>query len=271
LWNPEGSAKIVHIDYMASDYGVYYHPVLELLGSVVENVKYITNHLSKVAEPTISKQCKGLTEEYAKWQERPEVHRSSGLVHPLHFIRTLQSMVSKDTTVCVDVGSVYIYFMRFFFAYEPRRLLCSDGQQTLGVGMPWAIAASLTQDPPCSEKVISVSGDGGFMFSSQELSTAVQQGCNITHFIWNDEAYNMVEFQEVMKYGRSSGVKLGGVDFVKFAEAFGAKGFRISDSSDVEKVMKEALAHKGVSLVDVAIDYSGNLQLAENLVEDAGN
>jgi len=137
--------------------------------------------------------------------------------------------------------------------------------------MPWAIAASLTQDPPCSEKVISVSGDGGFMFSSQELSTAVQQGCNITHFIWNDEAYNMVEFQEVMKYGRSSGVKLGGVDFVKFAEAFGAKGFRISDSSDVEKVMKEALAHKGVSLVDVAIDYSGNLQLAENLVEDAGN
>jgi thiamine pyrophosphate-dependent acetolactate synthase large subunit-like protein len=137
--------------------------------------------------------------------------------------------------------------------------------------MPWAIAASLTQDPPCSEKVISVSGDGGFMFSSQELSTAVQQGCNITHFIWNDEAYNMVEFQEVMKYGRSSGIKLGGVDFVKFAEAFGAKGFRISDSSEVEKVMKEALAYKGVSLVDVAIDYSGNLQLAENLMQDAGN
>lgn len=137
--------------------------------------------------------------------------------------------------------------------------------------MPWAIAASLTQSPPCSEKVISVSGDGGFMFSSQELSTAVQQGCNITHFIWNDEAYNMVEFQEVMKYGRSSGVKLGGVDFVKFAEAFGAKGFRISDSSEVEKVMKEALAYEGVSLVDVAIDYSGNLQLAENLVGDAGN
>lgn len=123
LWNPEGSAKIVHIDYMASDYGAYYHPVSELLGSVVENVKYITNHLSKIDEPTISEHCKGLTEEYTKWQERPEVHRSSGLVHPLHFVTTLQGMVSKDTTVCVDVGSVYIYFMRFFFAYEPRRLL----------------------------------------------------------------------------------------------------------------------------------------------------
>jgi thiamine pyrophosphate-dependent acetolactate synthase large subunit-like protein len=147
----------------------------------------------------------------------------------------------------------------------------SDGQQTLGVAMPWAIAASLTQDPPCSQKVVSVSGDGGFMFSSQELSTAVQQKCNITHFIWNDQAFNMVEFQEVMKYGRSSGVALGGVDFVKYAEAFGAKGFRISDSSQVESVIKEALAHEGVSIVDVAIDYGSNIDLAKNLIEDEWN
>ena len=106
------------------------------------------------------------------------------------------------------------------------------------------------------------------MFSSQEMSTAVLQGCNITHFIWNDEAYNMVEFQEEMKYGRSSGIKLGGVDFVKFAAAFGAKGFRIHDSSEVESVMKEALAHTGVSLVDVKIDYSDVGELARQLIPD---
>jgi thiamine pyrophosphate-dependent acetolactate synthase large subunit-like protein len=123
LWNPDGDTKIVHIDQMASDYGTYYHPVSELLGSVAENIKYITNHLSRISEPTISDMCKGLTQEYTKWQDQPEVRRSSGLVHPLHFITVLQSMVSKDTTVCVDVGSVYIYFMRYFFAYEPRRLM----------------------------------------------------------------------------------------------------------------------------------------------------
>jgi len=159
--------------------------------------------------------------------------------------------------------------MRFFRAYSPRKFLTSDGQQTLGVGLPWAIAASLVQSPPCSQKVVSLSGDGGFMFSSQELSTAVQQGCNITHFIWNDEHFNMVEFQEVAKYGRSSGVKLGGVDFVKLADAFGAKGFRISDSSQVEAVMKEALAWEGVSLVDVAIDYSEAPQLAQHVIAEA--
>lgn len=78
----------------------------------------------------------------------------------------------------------------------------------------------------------------------------------------------MVEFQEEMKYGRSSGIALGGVDFVKFAESFDAKGFRMNDSSQVESVMDEALAHKGVSLVDVRIDYSHAKDLAGDLIKD---
>ena len=77
----------------------------------------------------------------------------------------------------------------------------------------------------------------------------------------------MVEFQEEMKYGRSSGIALGGVDFVKFAESFGAKGFRIGDPSQLETIMDEALAHKGVSLVDVKIDYSHAKDLAGDLIK----
>ncbi|QIW98208.1 hypothetical protein AMS68_003726 [Peltaster fructicola] len=269
-WNSTGELNIVHIDFISCDYGKYYHPTMELLGSVKENVLALTAKVSKInsaLDDTFSQELKA---EFHKWQKDvASVRRSSGLVHPLHFIHELQQRVSKDTTVCVDVGTVYIYMMRHFFAYEPRKLLCSNGQQTLGVGMPWAIAASLAQEPPCSEKVVSLSGDGGFMFSSQELSTAKLQGCNITHFIWNDEAYNMVEFQEEMKYGRSSGIKLGGVDFVKLAEAFGGKGLRIHDSSEIEKVMDEALAYKGLCLVDVRIDYSHAKDLAANLIKDS--
>ena len=265
-WNPDSNLEIVHMDYTSCDYGKYYHPSAELLGSVVENLTYLTNEIQKTADPSKSEFCQKLSKDFVAWQSRKEVRRENGLVHPLHFISILQQNVSKDITVISDVGTVYIWMMRFFFAYEPRKLLCSNGQQTLGVGLPWAIAASLIQDPPCSQKVVSLSGDGGFMFSSMEMSTAVQQKCNITHFIWNDEAYNMVEFQEEMKYGRSSGVHLGGVDFVKFAESFGAKGFRINDSAEVESVMKEALAYNGVSLVDVKIDYSNVSELAQQLI-----
>ncbi|TVY54783.1 Acetolactate synthase, partial [Lachnellula cervina] len=271
MWNPDGSRKIIHIDYTPADYGAYYHPVSELLGSIVQNLSHFVQHLASVNDTTSSPLSKQLSKEYLAWQDSPLTKRTSGLIQPLHFISTLQPLVSPSTTVTCDVGTVYIYMMRYFFSYEPRTLLCSNGQQTLGVGMPWAIAASLTQSPPCSKKVISLSGDGGFMFSAQELSTAVQQRCNITHFIWNDEAFNMVQFQEEMKYGRGSGVSLGGVDFVKLAEAFGARGFRISDASELKSVMEEALAFEGVSIVDVRVDYSQSQELAGRVAESEWN
>lgn len=111
-WNPQGDRNIVHIDFTASDYGAHYHPAVELVGSIVENVTYISQHVESVAESSISELCQGLSDEYTAWQKRPDIKSSSGLVHPLHFITVLQGLVSKDTTVCVDVGTVYIYMLR---------------------------------------------------------------------------------------------------------------------------------------------------------------
>lgn len=187
-WNPNADMNIIHMDYTSCDYEKYYHPSIELLGSIVENITHLSKEIKSINDPNGSEFCMRLKKDFMAWQSRKEVRRESGLVHPLHFISILQDLVSSETTVISDVGTVYIWMMRFFFAYEPRKLLCSNGQQTLGIGLPWAIGASLSQEPRCSQKVVSLSGDGGFMFSSQELSTAVMQKCNITHFIWNDEA-----------------------------------------------------------------------------------
>ena len=179
-WNPSSNLNIVHVDYAPCDYGAYYTPAIELLGSIRETILALGDAITQAPNPADNEFCQSLSKELRSWHTELDKQAANGLVQPLHFISALQKRVSKNTTVTCDVGTVYIYMMRHFFAYEPRRLLCSNGQQTLGVGMPWAIAASLVQEPPCSEKVVSLSGDGGFMFSSQELSTAVQQGCNIT-------------------------------------------------------------------------------------------
>ena len=270
-WNPSSTLPIVHVDYTSCEFGAHYHPDIELLGSVRETIRALAAEVSHVNSPDKDEFCQRLQQDAKDQIKSMQATETApgARVHPLQFVAALQARVSPSTTVTCDVGTVYIYIMRHFRAYQPRRLLCSNGQQTLGVGMPWAIAASLSQSPPCSAKVVSLSGDGGFMFSAQELSTAVQQRCNITHFIWNDEAFNMVEFQEEMKYGRSSGIALGGVDFVKLAEAFGAKGFRVHDASELERVMEEALAYEGVALVDVRIDYSRAKDLAGNLLQDS--
>jgi catabolic acetolactate synthase len=275
-WNTSNSFNIIHLDYQPADIGYYYSPKLELIGALTPNLKLLTSKLRDVARPQDTSPAKEIISKLHDWESRPEasVNSSGGPVHPLHFIRLLQTLLTTldmaNTTVISDVGSVYIWLSRCFYSYRPRTFLVSNAQQTLGVALPWAIGASLSQTPtPCAHKVVSISGDGGFLFSGQELATAVKQGCDITHFIWNDGKYNMVEFQEVDKYGRSAGVDLGGVDFVKYAEAFGARGLRVGDSREMEGVMREVLGTKGgVTVVDVEIDYRDNHDLMENVVKD---
>lgn len=273
MWDTSGNRlPIIHLDYMQAAVGYSYVPTLELIGSMADNFALLTEKLTNVARPQETDTVKSIFQNLHAWESDIKATGTSqpdGPVHPLHFIRLLQGQISHKTTVISDVGSHYIWLCRYFYSYFPKTFLVSNAQQTLGVALPWAIGASLVQDPPNSKKVVSVSGDGGFLFSGQELVTAVQQGCNITHFIWNDGKYNMVEFQEVDKYGRSAGVDLGGVDFVKYAEAFGAKGLRASKSSDMEAVMREALAHEGVCVVDITIDYSGNHELMAHVVPDS--
>lgn len=137
-------------------------------------------------------------------------------------------------------------------------MLVSNGQQTMGVALPWAIGASLLKP---GHKIISVSGDGGFMQSSMELETAVRLKCNIVHIIWVDNAYNMVEMQEMKKYQRYSGVKFGPIDFKMYAESFGAKGFAVTNRHELQSVLKAAMDVEGPSVVAIPVDYSDNYKL----------
>jgi acetolactate synthase I/II/III large subunit len=121
------------------------------------------------------------------------------------------------------------------------------------------------------EKVISVSGDGGFLFSAMELETAVRLKSNLVHLGWIDGFYDMVGIQEMAKYGRLSGVTLGPVDVVQFAEAFGARGLKIESPEEISSTLKKALAMPGPVIVGVPVDYRDNHRMMENVHPDALN
>src|SRR5229473_3665954 len=112
----------------------------------------------------------------------------------------------------------------------------------------WAIAATLVRP---SEKVLSISGDGGFLFSAMELETAVRLQSHLVHMIWIDGRYDMVAVQEEQKYGRRSGTEFGQVDPVKYAEAFGARGFMIQSPTQITSVLKQAFDTPGPVLVGI--------------------
>ncbi|HGD6469138.1 TPA: acetolactate synthase AlsS [Streptococcus agalactiae] len=268
-WNAEISAGIIVIDVEQAEIDTYFQPERELIGDMAHTLDLLLPAIKGYELPEGSKEyLKGLRNNIENVSDvkfdRDSAH---GLVHPLDLIDVLQENTTDDMTVTVDVGSHYIWMARYFKSYEARHLLFSNGMQTLGVALPWAISAALLRP---NTKVISVSGDGGFLFSAQELETAVRLHLPIVHIIWNDGKYNMVEFQEEMKYGRSSGVDFGPVDFVKYAESFGAKGYRVDSKDSFEETLKQALidAENGPVLIDVPIDYKDNVTLGETILPD---
>lgn len=268
-WNAEISARIIVIDVEQAEIDTYFQPERELIGDMAHTLYLLLPAIKGYELPEGSKEyLKGLRNNIENVSDvkfdRDSAHE---LVHPLDLIDVLQENTTDDMTVTVDVGSHYIWMARYFKSYEARHLLFSNGMQTLGVALPWAISAALLRP---NTKVISVSGDGGFLFSAQELETAVRLHLPIVHIIWNDGKYNMVEFQEEMKYGRSSGVDFGPVDFVKYAESFGAKGYRVDSKDSFEETLKQALidAENGPVLIDVPIDYKDNVTLGETILPD---
>ncbi|MDT2827798.1 MAG: acetolactate synthase AlsS [Enterococcus viikkiensis] len=263
-WNAEKDARIVVIDEVPMEIDQYMQPEVELIGSIaktMENLSEAIDHY-ELSEDAVHY----LTTLQDKLENgNKHVASVEGRVHPLAVIDTLQKKVSDEMTVTVDVGSHYIWMARHFRSYEPRHLLFSNGMQTLGVALPWAISAALVRP---NTQIFSISGDGGFLFSAQELETAVRLKQKIIHLIWNDGSYNMVEFQEEMKYDRSSGVHFGPVDFVKYAEAFGAKGLRATSQAELEAAIQEGLHTDGPVIIDIPIDYSDNKELGKTILPD---
>ena len=105
------------------------------------------------------------------------------------------------------------------------------------------------------------------MMNNQELETAVRLGLNITVLMFNDNKLGLIEWHQLREYGRKSNVDVGNPDFAKFAESFGARGWRINETAELDHVLREAIAYDGVSLIDCPLDYTENMKLTERLKE----
>jgi acetolactate synthase I/II/III large subunit len=264
LWNSDPARTLIHIDEMPADIDNHYQPTLELRGDIAATLTELTRQLTGLRlNDTVSADCAAQRAALLKIDEEARQRpQTDGGVNPAAVVLKIRDLIDDTATVACDVGSHYIYMARHFRVFQPRRLLFSDGQQTLGVALPWAMAAAMVRP---GTPVVSVSGDGGFLFSAQELETATRLGLSFTHVIMRDNAYNMVAFQEELKYGRTSGVQLGDYDIVHYAAAFGAKGVRVSSLTEFEDAFTRSLAEPGVTIIDVLVDYSRNTELFAEL------
>ncbi|SHG02173.1 acetolactate synthase AlsS [Vibrio gazogenes] len=258
LWNSK-RCPVIHLDIEPAEYQLNYQPCVEIVGNIAQSLDQMADRISDYAR--LSPMALSVLEDVAQQRQiikaYPNVYNQQGF-HPLTLIKAMQSIIAPDTTLCLDMGSFHIWIARYLSCFRARQMLISNGQQTMGVALPWAIGASLLNP---GSKVVSVSGDGGFMQSSMELETAVRMKCNILHIVWVDNAYNMVEMQELKKYQRFSGVKFGPIDFKAYAESFGAKGFAVTNPHELVTTLKQAMDVEGPSVLAIPVDYSDNYKL----------
>jgi acetolactate synthase-1/2/3 large subunit len=264
-WNPNARRTVIHLDVVPADIDRNYRPAVELVGSIAKTLELLASEAGAFARSPEASAILSTLAAARQQLARRSATLGGSLVHPLRIVQELQNVVSADTTMCVDMGSFHIWIARYLHSFRARQLLITNGQQTMGVALPWAIAASLVRP---GEKVISVSGDGSFMQSSMELETAVRLKSNIVHVIWVDNMYNMVEIQEVDKYSRRSGVEFGPIDFRAYAQSFGAAGFAVESADQLRSTLRNAMAVEGPAVVAIPVDYSDNYKMMEPLRAD---
>jgi acetolactate synthase I/II/III large subunit len=200
---------------------------------------------------------------WAKWhqqilqwrRERPLYQNGNRSEHaavsPLHVIEEMHNLTKGDCIVATDVGQHQMWIAQLFPFERPRSLLTSGGLGTMGYGLPAGIGAKFAAP---ERKVVVVSGDGSIQMNIQELGTAVQYNVDVKVIILNNYFLGMVrQWQEKFYAERYSYSAMSVPNFVKLADAYGAKGFRIEKSKDLAKTMKEAFATPGPVLIDVVI------------------
>jgi acetolactate synthase-1/2/3 large subunit len=177
--------------------------------------------------------------------------RTRESVSPMHVIEEMHNLTKGDAIIATDVGQHQMWIAQLFPFEHPRSLLTSGGLGTMGYGLPAGIGAKFAAP---DRDVVVVSGDGSIQMNIQELGTAVQYNVDIKVVILNNYYLGMVrQWQERFYQERYSYSAMSVPNFVKLADAYGAKGFRIEKSRELAATMKEAFATPGPVLIDVVI------------------
>jgi acetolactate synthase-1/2/3 large subunit len=184
---------------------------------------------------------------------------------PQRIVHDVREVMPADGIVALDKGMYKIWFARCYRTRSANTLLLDNALATMGAGLPSAMMAALLYP---ARRVMAVCGDGGFMMNSQELETAVRLKLNLVVLIIQDDAYGMIRWKQAVDNFPDWGLTFGNPDFVKYADAYGAKGRRVESAESLAPTLEAAFREGGVQLVIVPVDYSENTRV---LVEELKN
>ncbi|MDQ2803874.1 MAG: acetolactate synthase large subunit, partial [Pseudomonadota bacterium] len=247
-----GGPKVIHVSYTPANVEQVYFPHAEVVGDVGPSLELLADRLEGRLHHAgaLLKLREGILERII---DRATEDRFPPT--PQRIVHDVREVIPEDGVVALDNGMYKIWFARNYRTRVANTLLLDNALATMGAGLPSAMMAAILYP---DRRVLAVCGDGGFMMNSQELETAVRLKLNMVVLILDDGAYGMIRWKQSVDGFADWGLTFGNPDFVKYAESYGAKGWRVGRTADLIPTLDAAFRAGGVHLVDVPIDYSEN-------------
>jgi acetolactate synthase I/II/III large subunit len=258
LWNVGRDKRIIHIDVSPAEVDAHYIVGVGVLGDLRLSLDQISAGMTPFASSWAQGARATVIEGFAVGAPAAD----SWPLRPQRIIADLRAALKPNDVVVCDVGAHKLWMARMFPCEVPNSCIISNGFAAMGISVPGAIAAKLLYP---ERSVVAVTGDGGFLMNSQELETAVRLRLPIVVLIWRDDGYGVIRWKQQLKFGRSAFVDFGNPDFVRYAESFGAVGYRVNASSELAPILGEALKQPGPAVIDCPVDYDENIRLTERL------
>ena len=243
-------ADILHIDIDPAEVNKNVRAVHHLSG----DVKLALQKLNQAMEAAHVEARQGWVDQIQEWKKAyPLDTNQNGTIKPHTVIRKLSELTSGQAIITTEVGQSQMWAAQYYTHSEPRTFLTSGGLGTMGFGLGACMGAAIGRK---DKKVINIAGDGSFLMNCNELAAAVHYRLPIMIILLNNGVLGMVrQWQDLFFDKRFAGTTIDRhTDFVKLAEAFGAKGYHLDKVEEVETILKEALAQEGPVLVHVPID-----------------
>ncbi len=240
------NSKIVHMDIDVAEINKNIQVDYSVIGDLRDTLPRLLNQLKDSPKPKWEKTI----QEYKEYEASKISH--SDILNPKTVLEAIRAEATADTLVATDVGQHQMWTTQFYDFEKPRKLLTSGGLGTMGFGLGAAIGGAIAT----GETTILITGDGSFHMNMAELATAVSNNLNLKIFVFNNNVLGMVRQWQTFFFEKhySQTTLNRWTDFVKLAEAFGAKGFRATTPEEMKQAAKNAFETEGVVVVDCLID-----------------
>lgn len=246
--------QIIHIDIDPAEFNKNIHITRKIRGDAKQILEILCQRMERQSHQE-------WMESIAQWKETyPLVQTASNpnSATPKEILEILNRLTDSNATIVTEVGQHQMWAAQYYTFRHGRQFISSGGLGTMGFGLGAAMGAKMA----CPDRtVVNVAGDGSFHMNLNELSTAAKHNIPIIEMVFNNEVLGMVrQWQKLFYAHRFSQTTLEKTtDYLKLAEAFGIKGYRIASRSDIEPVLKEALHQQVPVLIECVIDRDLNV------------